>query len=359
MLIWAGAFFAENDGQLLAYSAVLLAPFGLYTAWALGKLARWQALLWALGPPLVLYAFHNWDLAVVACQVGAVYVLHRGWGRAGAARPFIRRALACAALLGVGFAFKLYPLMFVLPLMFYVLTGGSGGRELGDAKRFHPLAAIKVGLTAVATAALINLPFAIVGFDGWRASFVFQEMRHVDISTNSIWYWAFRPYSDPGNASFQHFVDVFSPALIVIGVLVACGIGWWRYRREGTFPWLAVSAAMLCAFLLLHKVYSPQYVLWLLPFFVLLRVRLGWAIAYFLVDIAMGIGIFRWFYETDSGASSGISDGLAAQAVVIGVWGRAALLAVLFWVFGNARTTIEEHTASRALEQPESYVPAP
>ena len=46
-----------------------MAPFGLATAWLLGRLTRWRALIWALGPPLVLYAFHNWDLPVVACAV--------------------------------------------------------------------------------------------------------------------------------------------------------------------------------------------------------------------------------------------------------------------------------------------------
>ncbi|MGH3622569.1 MAG: glycosyltransferase family 87 protein [Sciscionella sp.] len=341
VLIWAGGYFANNDAQFLAYSAILLAPFGLYVGWALGRLARWRALIWALGPPLVLYAFHNWDLAVVACHVAAIYVLHRGWGRAGAARPLLRRARVCAVLLGIGFALKLYTAMFVLPLMLYVLTGGLDGRELPAGKRYDVAGAVKVGLAAMATGALINLPFALAGFDGWRASFVFQQERVVDVSTNSIWYWGFRPYSEPGNKGFQDFVDLASPLLILLAVGAACAIGWWRYRREGTFPWLAVSSAMLCAFLLLHKVHSPQYTLWLLPLFVLMRVRLGWVLAYLVADMAMGIGIFEWFYRTESGAPSGISNGFSAQAVVIGVWGRAALLVGLFPAFARARSVVD------------------
>ena len=78
LLIWAGALFAHDDGEFLLYSALLMAPFGLLTGWMLGRLARWRALVWALGPPLVLYAFHNWDLPVVACAVGAVFAVH-GW----------------------------------------------------------------------------------------------------------------------------------------------------------------------------------------------------------------------------------------------------------------------------------------
>jgi hypothetical protein len=90
---------------------------------------------------------------------------------------------------------------------------------------------------------------------------------------------------------------------------------------------------MLCGFLLLHKVHSPQYTLWLLPFFVLLAVPWGWVAAYLVADAVMGIGIFRWFYVYDNGLDTGIQAGFAAQAVAIGVWGRAVLLVVLFVLF--------------------------
>lgn len=342
LLMWLGAFFAHNDHQFLLYSALLLTPFALGTAWLLGKLARWRALLWALGPPLVLYAYHNWDLAVAACAVGAVYVLHRGWGRAGPDRPLRTRATAAAVLLGLGFAFKLYPAIFTLPLMLYVATGGPGGRGLPPGRRRDIAGALRVGATALLTVVLVNLPFLLVGFKGWRASFTFQELRSVDITTNSIWFWGFRPFSDPGNKSFQDLVSVLSPTLILVSFVVACGLGWLRYRREGTYPWVAVSAAMLCGFLLFHKVHSPQYTLWLVPMFVLLRVPKVWVALYYLADLAMGIGIFRYYYAITYNKPFGIYDGLAAQATSVGVWGRAALLTVLFFAFLVAPSVVDE-----------------
>ena len=99
---------------------------------------------------------------------------------------------------------------------------------------------------------------------------------------------------------------------------------------------------MLCGFLLLHKVHSPQYTLWLVPMFVLLRVNWGWVAAYFLADLAMGVGIFRWYYAIEFGEPSGIYDGFSAQAVVIGVWGRAALLVALFLVFLKSEVTFTD-----------------
>jgi hypothetical protein len=341
LVMWAGAIFAHNDGQYLLGSALVMAPFGLLTAWLLGRLSRWRALWWAAGTPLVLYAFHNWDLPVVAVAVAAVYVLHRGWGRAGAARPLVQRAVVAAVLLGIGFNLKLYPVFFVLPLMLYVLTGGDRGEGLRSGRRADVRGALLVGLAAAVSIVLVNIPFMAVGYQGWQAAFSFQGERKVDLTTNSLWYWMFRPHSDPKDLGFQHLVGILSPALIVASFVVAAGVGWWRYRREGSYPWVAVSAAMLCGFLLLHKVHSPQYTLWLVPFFVLMRVRWTWVVAYYLADAAMGIGIFRWYWVNNNGLPASIYDSKTGQLVIIGVYGRAALLIALFVAFLLAASTVD------------------
>ena len=346
VIIWVSALPAHNDAEFLLFSALVLAPFGLATAWLLGRCAGWRALLWALGPPLVLYAYHNWELPVVACAVGAVYVVHRGWGRRGADRPLRSRATVAAVLLGLGFAFKVYPAIFVLPLALYVLTGGAGGKAVAGRMLGRVLdwaGALRVVLASVGTAVVVNLPFAIAGFDGWLASFAFQADRKADITTNSIWFWGLRPDSNPENQLTQDLISGLSPTLMLASFALALILGWGRYQRTGSYPWVAVSAAMLCGFLLLHKVHSPQYTLWLLPMFVLLRVRWGWILAYLLADLAMGIGIFRWYFDMYYTDNAGIYDGLSAQAVIVGVWGRAALLVGLFVAFLSARSTVEDH----------------
>jgi uncharacterized membrane protein len=322
LLIWGGALYAHTDAGFLLGSALLMAPFGLATGWLLGRLSRWRALLWAVGPPLVLYAFHNWDLPVVACAAAAVFAVH-GWRTD---RSLAQRGLVAGVLLGLGFAFKLYPGAFVLPLALYLLTASRPGR-------LDWPAALRVAAAAAITVVVVNVPFMIAGYEGWRASFTFQQLRKVDLTTNSIWFWGFRPESGPDNVEFQATMDWLSPALVLLSFAAAVAVGWWRYRREGSYPWVAVSAAMLCGFLLLHKVHSPQYTLWLLPFFVLVQVPWSLVVAYLLADLAMGIGIFRWYYQIHAGVASGIYDGFAAQAVTIGVWGRAALLVALFVVF--------------------------
>ncbi len=301
----------------------MLAPFGLITAWLLARMAGWAALLWSLTPPIVLYAFLNWDLPVVAVTVAAVAVLTiERWS-------LRTRGVVAALLLGVGFCLKLYPGIFVLPLIAYVLTGGSSP----DRKRDVP-GALAVAGTAAATVAAINLPFAILGYEGWRASFAFQQNREADGTSNSIWYWGLRPlmggYQEYENTpQYNDLVAQLSPTLIALSFALALWLGWRRYLRDGIYPWLGTGAAMLCGFMLFHKVHSPQYTLWLLPLLILLRVPWGLVAAYLLADLAIGIGIFRWFAATAGEADMAVP----LTLVHIGVWGRAVLLVVLFFVF--------------------------
>ncbi|MFD4265435.1 glycosyltransferase family 87 protein [Rhodococcus sp. NPDC058481] len=333
LLMWLGGIGAHTDAQFLLNSALILVPFGLATAWMLGRLAGWPALLWAAAPPLVLYAFHNWELPVVAAATAATFVVVY-YQRI----PLRTRAIGAAVLLAIGLCLKIYPGAFVLPLMAFVFTGGVGGAELPTSVRgrFDPKGALLVAASAAGTVIAINLPFAVAGYPGWLASFTFQSDRQADITTNSVWYWGVRHLfggvEGPGS-DYATFVSVASPLLIAASFALALWLGYARYRREGSYPWIAVSAAMLCGFLLLHKVHSPQYTLWLIPFLVLLRVPWALIAGYLVADLAIGIGVFRYFYELSIG-----SDASAMEfAVQFGVWGRAALLVVLFFVFLRAR----------------------
>ncbi|WP_245719889.1 hypothetical protein [Nocardia uniformis] len=327
LLMWLGALGADDDVAFLLHSALLLAPFALLTAWLLGRMAGGAALLWAAGPPLVLYAFHNWELPVVCTAVAAVYVVLVP------TRYSLRaRAIAAAVLLGIGFCLKLYPGIFVLPLAVYVLVAD---RDSAADKRYDVRGALAVVGAAIGTVVAINLPFALVGYEGWRASITFQQLRQADITTNSIWYWGLRPLFDPSleaEAAFQDVVSIASPLLILAAFALALWLGWRRYAGTGVFPWIGVSGAMLCGFLLFHKVHSPQYTLWLIPFLVLLEVPWSAIAGYLMADAAIGIGVFRYFYALGAGHSAELEENI----VQFGVWGRAVLLIFFFFAFIRA-----------------------
>jgi hypothetical protein len=358
MAIHLAAWPSTTDGDFLFFSAVLLAVAGLLTAALLAWLAGLRSWWFALAPPLVLYAFHNWDLFAVCATVVAFWVLlragRRGVDRGAVASGGIGRArplLLAAIALGVGGAFKLYPMMFALPIALWLGTDGWRG-SVGSAHpsraRWLVAAGFAVGTGAVFLA--FNLPFMIAGFTGWWASFQFQWSRPIDLTTNTIWFWGARPYSDSNNAAIQHDLAMAATVTTLAALLLACALGFLRFGRGRAYPWLPVCAAMICGYLLFNKVHSPQFALWLLPFFVLLRIRAGWILAYFVADAAIGIGFFRWQYLITSGAPSGTYDALSPQLVLIGVWGRAALLVALFIVF--LRAGVVELRGTGAAEVP-------
>ena len=90
---------------------------------------------------------------------------------------------------------------------------------------------------------------------------------------------------------------------------------------------------MLCGFLLFHKVHSPQYTLWILPFFVLLRVAWPIIALYLLADLSLDLTIFRLFgiYTSGSPMKWWVMGG-----VQFGVWTHALLLAILVFAFVRA-----------------------
>ncbi|MGC5257821.1 hypothetical protein ACPXCG_15845 [Gordonia sp. DT218] len=348
MFMWLGAIGAHTDTEFFQHSVWLLVPFGLAVTVMLALMTRWSVLWWAATPPLVLYAFHNWELPVVATAVGAVAVM--AWGstispRTGDRRLSVRTAAILAAiLLGIGFCLKLYPGFFVLPLAIYVLTYGTAPGRDGEApirRTLDWVGAVWVAATATLTVIAIQLPFMVLGFDGWKAALSFQGKRKSDVDTNSIWYWGLRHFTGGQTDTYNSLVGLLSPILIVAAFATAVYLGWRVYRRDGLYPWIGVSASMLAGFMLFHKVHSPQYTLWILPFFVLLKIRWPVIVGYLVADFILDTTIFRLFGIYTSGSPM---KWWVITGVNVGVWVHAVLLAYLLVAF--VRAPLREPLAS-------------
>ena len=308
VFMWASGAASNSSNEYLVHSSLLLAPFGLVVALWLARLRGARALMWAAAPALVLYAFHNWDLLVVAAATLGIWF----WTH--------ERRRAAALCFGIGAALKLYPLLFLIPLALHPATEGDR-RETGK------LLGIGIG-----TFAAINLPFALVNFEGWFATYEFHRLRGPNFDN----IWALRKLGPLTLPALQPAVlNVVTLVLTAAFFVVVLVTGWRALRRTGSWPYLELCAALLCAFLLWNKVHSPQYTLWLLPFFVLVPVPVGWWIAYSIVDLAVYVGVFRFFYDACSAnacqilAEPTVSQRVMTAAVAL----RAGLLLVLFVVF--------------------------
>ena len=263
-------------------------------------------MLWAVGPPLVIYAFHNWDLLVAASVASGIWAWHR------------EKPLWAAVAFAVGGAFKLFPVFFLAPL------------ALDRLFRRDVKGAFATAATGVGTWVAINLPFVLLNFDGWFGTYEFHQQRLPNFDT--LWFqtWPNLSVDDVNRITTLALAGTF---LLILGVSVALA------RRAGTYPFLQTCGALLAAFLLLNKVHSPQYTLWILPFFVVIGASVVWWLAYTAVDLLVYVGVFRWFFN---GAES------ARTAMRYGVWGRAALLLILIGVFLWARSALPDEGEPRA-----------
>jgi uncharacterized membrane protein len=255
-------------------------------------MAGWRALLWAAAPPLALYAFQNWELLVVAAAVIGFWLWRRG------------QVMWAGLAVGIGARFKLYPILFLVPLV--LERWAAADRQV----------AVRTAAVGIGTFALINLPFIVASPTGWFATYQFHSLREANY--DSIWRLGV-PHLSPDELNLVS--TILTAGFVGIALV-------WGARRAGRYPFLQVCGAMLVGFLLGGKVHSPQYALWILPFFVLLDVRVVWWVAYTLADLTRYVGVTI----RDSDPSE-LSDAL----LTTGVWARAALLLALFVIFLRAK----------------------
>ena len=220
-------------------NTVLLGALLLVAVWAQARSVPhrpWDAIMVAASPCVAATALINWDLLPVALT--ALGVLF--WAR--------RRPGLAGVFWGLGMAAKLYPLFLLGPLLFLCLRSDRM-RAFGQ-----------MLLCFAISWFLMNLPALWLAPDNWLSFWTFNSDRSGDLG--SIWYVL---------SLAGHPVENLNELALLIFLVLCVGIAALilvapRRPRMGQVMFL-----VLAAFLLTNKVYSPQYVLWLLPFVVLAR----------------------------------------------------------------------------------------
>jgi uncharacterized membrane protein len=239
-----------NEYFLLSALALFLCGLGAVLFLAGASPGRpWEAAAFAVSPVLLVTALVNWDLLAVLFTAGALWAFARG-------RPGLT-----GVMIGLGTAAKLYPAFLLGAVLVDVLWAARHRRT--DLRtcllRFAGCAA-----AAVATWLLVNLPAMISGPDAWRVFWRFNTDRGADLG--SLWL-VLTQHGVAVPTAVVNDVSTVVFALACVAILVL-GI------RAPTRPRMAqIGFLVVAAFLLVNKVYSPQYVLWLLPLAVLARPR--------------------------------------------------------------------------------------
>ena len=216
----------------------------LLAVWLLAGVHRrrpWDAAIVAVSPALALTATINWDLLAVVLVAGAAWA----WAR--------DRPVLTGVMIGLGTATKLYPLLLLGALLVICLRD----RRLPDL--------VRVVGAAVVSWLLVNAPAYVTGPTEWAHFWGFNSDRGPDLG--SVWLVADQAL---GGGISATTVNVGSAAFLVVwcaGVLVL------GLRAPVTPRFAQLGLLVVIGFLLVNKVYSPQYVLWLLPLAALARPR--------------------------------------------------------------------------------------
>ena len=225
-------------------NALGFALLAIASAWLLTRVnprRPWDAAIFALSPALLLTGMINWDLLPVALVAAALWSWATG------------RPILTGVLIGLGTATKLYPLFLLGGILVICLRQ----RRVWD---FARVTAVAVVVWVVA-----NAPAYLSSPTDWKVFWTFNSERTADLG--SIWLVIDQAGSLNISADTINLGSWLFFALWCVGVF-AVGM------RAPVTPRLAQLGLLIVAgFLLVNKVYSPQYVLWLLPLAILARPR--------------------------------------------------------------------------------------
>ncbi|WP_200212137.1 glycosyltransferase family 87 protein [Micromonospora coerulea] len=288
-----------NQGQwfynlnALVLSALAVATVGVILA--LRRRRPWDAALFALAPALLLTTTVNWDfLAIGLAAFGLAAWAKRRPGGDGPLWRVLRPVLA-GVLLGLAGAAKMWPLFLFWPILVLALRA----------------ARLRAALTAIAAGAVVlitvNLPVALPYRENWSRFFELNTTRPIDWGT--LWYIG--RYLDgkvspptPGNLGPFEWLNVHIPTLNALSYLLfglAClgvaALALLAPRRPRLAP---LAFLVVAAFLIFSKVWSQQFVLWLLPLAVLARPRWGAFLAWQVAEVCY----FAAFYGELLGAAT-------------------------------------------------------
>ncbi|OBI77065.1 glycosyltransferase family 87 protein [Mycobacterium asiaticum] len=242
------------------FAAFGLALAWLATVWATAGLAGrrvWDAALVGASPLVIFQIFTNFDALATAFAMSGLLA----WAR--------RRPVLAGVLIGLGAAAKLYPLLFLGPLL---VLGIRSGRLRGVAR---------TALAAAVTWLAVNLPVMVLYPRGWSEFFRLNTRRGDDMDSLFNVVKSFTGWHgfDP-SLGFWEPPTVLNAVVTVLFLLCCAAIGYIALTAAHR-PRLAQLAFLVVAvFLLTNKVWSPQFSLWLVPLAVLAvphrRVLLVW-----------------------------------------------------------------------------------
>jgi uncharacterized membrane protein len=297
--LWEDPDVVREVRLFVVVNAIGFALAALLAAWLLAGVnpgRPWDAALFALSPALALSALVNWDLLAVALVAGALFA----WSR--------DRPLLTGVLIGLGTATKLFPLL-LLGAVFVIC--------LRD-RRIRDFTVATAG--AVVAWVVAQLPAYVTGREQWEVFWRFNADRGSDLGS------AWLVVTQAADTAFAaETINLFSWAFLLawcVGVL-AVGLAAPRTPRLAQLGFLLVAGLLL-----VNKVYSPQYVLWLLPLAVLARPRWRDLLIWQAGEV-LYFAMVWWYLGGELDPAGGADAGFYWLAIVLRIAAELYLVAVV------------------------------
>jgi uncharacterized membrane protein len=230
-------FFARalpsGENEILNYyrlNIIFLAALFIFIAYIVYRIRPEVAYLAAIAPAAIASLYINWDLWAIASMMLAIYWFDR------------KRFDYSAFAIGISISTKFLPIFLLLPIVLIFWRRN----EIKTLVRYLAI--------TVATFAVINIPVLLTTPEGWLRFYQLNFDRGQD--WGSAWY-ALSSLGVPlGSTNFFAILALFV-AVLVISLFI--------FGTKETVNLADVSFIVLALVMIASKVYSPQYVLWLVP----------------------------------------------------------------------------------------------
>jgi uncharacterized membrane protein len=269
-------------------NVVLIIALFFISAFIVRKTAPKYQYIFPLVPAVIASLFINWDIWAVVTTLAAIYYFDK------------KKYEQSGIWLGISIATKFFPIVLLLPIaiIFY------RSNQLKQLLRYL--------LTTFSFWAVINIPIAIIYFDGWWRFFKLNLERGEDFG--SIWYGLSLLNIKVSN------LDLLYPLItLILFALLA-----YYLLKLPNLPNLAsVALFAVVIFTTISKVYSPQYVLWLTPLAVIALRKDKQLIAFWFwqaTEIIYHLAIWQYL-ALFSDAQFGLPAGGYAIATLLRVFG--------------------------------------
>jgi uncharacterized membrane protein len=188
------------------------------------------AYLTTLAPAAIGSLYINWDLWAIISMMLSIYWFDR------------KKYKHSAVAIGVSISTKFLPVFLLLPIVL-ILWRRNEVKEL-----------VRYIVIAVLTFATINLPVLLTTPEGWLRFYELNFDRGQD--WGSLWYALTSLGVNLGNTNFFAILALFASVLFV-SLLI--------FSTKNVLTLADVSFIVLALVMIASKVYSPQYILWLVP----------------------------------------------------------------------------------------------